>query len=394
MVRCSTKKFCQLGNGVNRQPMNAQNWKEALDNQIPEERAHEIDIFDGQLQLRRQNKLDEKVFAETRLRWGAYGQRYDNGQRWDGLQTQALTYTNSDLTKGPNTLWDAPGMLRIKIPFGGVTPNQLEVLAQVADEYSDGILHITTRQDFQLHYVQIDDMPDLFRRLASVGVTTQEACGNTVRNVTGCPLAGVCTDEAFDITPYARALAYFLLGHPDTQDFGRKFKTAFSGCEQHACGLVRMHDLGLLARVREVDGKLTRGFEVYVGGGLGTVPQQAKLLSEFVTEEEILPLAQAVARVFARLGEKKNRNRARIKFLVDQLGIEEFRRLVFEERETLPVDERWTEYLNELPSYREIPSKAAFSLNGAARPAGFDHWYQTNIYQQRQQDYVVVYINL
>ncbi len=211
--------------------MGASNWKEALGDQIPEERACEIDVFEGQLELRRQNKLDEKVFAETRLRWGIYGQRYDNGQRYDGLKTQTLTYPAGDLTKGPNTYWDAPGMQRIKIPFGGLTPDQMDVLAEVADEYSDGILHITTRQDFQLHFIHIEDTPALMRRLAAVGITTQEACGNTVRNVTGCPLAGICTDEAFDITPYAKAMAYFLLGHPDTQDFGRKFKTAFSGCE-------------------------------------------------------------------------------------------------------------------------------------------------------------------
>src|ERR1041385_4142423 len=178
--------------------MTDQNWKTALTDQIPDERSQEIEVFAGQVELRRQNKLDEKVFAETRLRWGIYGQRYDNGQRYDGLTTQELNYPSAGLTKGPNTLWDAPGMMRIKIPFGGVTPDQMEVLAQVADEYSDGILHVTTRQDFQLHFVHIDDTPDLMRRLAAVGITSHEACGNTVRNVTACPLAGVCHDESFD----------------------------------------------------------------------------------------------------------------------------------------------------------------------------------------------------
>jgi sulfite reductase (ferredoxin) len=371
-----------------------QTWKTLLGDQIPDERGREIETFAGQVELRRQNKLDEKVFAETRLRWGIYGQRYDNGQRYDGLTTQTLNFPSGDLTKGPNTYWDAPGMVRIKIPFGGVTSEQMEVLAQVADEYSDGILHVTTRQDFQLHFVHIDDTPDLMRRLAAVGITTQEACGNTVRNVTACPLAGVCHDEAFDVTPYSKAMAYFLLGHGDTQDFGRKFKTAFSGCEQHACALVNMHDLGLLARTKEIDGQVKRGFAVFVGGGLGTIPHQAKLLSSFVTEEEILPLAQAIARVFARLGEKKNRNRARIKFLVEQLGIDEFRRLVFEEREQLPHDDRWTDYLHDVSDYHETPVRQPFSLNGQARPEGFEEWYQTNVYQQRQPGYVVVYINL
>lgn len=374
--------------------MTGQNWKAVLDDQIPEERAREIETFAGQVELRRQNKVDEKVFAETRLRWGIYGQRYDNGQRFDGEKTQTLVYPAGDLTKGPNTFWDAPGMLRIKIPFGGVTPEQMEVLAEVADEYSDGILHVTTRQDFQLHFVHIDDTPDLMRRLAAVGVTSQEACGNTVRNVTACPLAGVCHDEAFDVTPYSKAMAYFLLGHGDTQDFGRKFKTAFSGCEQHACALVNMHDFGLLARTKEVDGEVKRGFAVFVGGGLGTIPHQAKLLDSFVTEEEILPIAQSIARVFARLGEKKNRNRARIKFLVEQVGIEEFRRLVYEERAQLTPDDRWTSYLNDVLDYHETPAKQPFSLNGQARPEGFEAWYKTNVYQQRQPGYVVVYVNL
>ena len=355
--------------------MSERSWKNELQARMPDDLAHEIDIFEGQMELRRQDKLDEKVFAETRLRRGVYGQRYDNGQRHDGVQTRPLDFPSGGLTKGPDTMWDAPGMQRIKVPYGGLTTDQMDLLADLAEEYSDDILHVTTRQDIQLHYVRIDDTPDLMRRLASVGITTREACGNSVRNVTGCPLAGVCRDQAFDVTPYADAMAQYLLGHDDVQDFGRKFKVAFSGCEHHACGLVNIHDLGLLARTKEIDGEPKRGFAVFVGGGLGTVPHQAQLLSEFATEEEILPIAQAVARVFARLGEKRNRNRARIKFLVASLGIEEFRRLVFEERETLPYDERWTAYLENLDDFEETPLKDGFSLNGAARPLGFDDWF-------------------
>src|ERR1043166_1378617 len=250
-------------------------WKERLGDRIPAELGREIDIFETEIQLRKQGKIDEKVFAETRLRRGAYGQRYDNGQRHDGKTTQQLKYPSGDLTKGASTHWDAPGMQRIKIPYGGLHPAQLETLAELAEEYADGILHVTTRQDIQLHYVHIDDTPSLFRRLAAVGITTREACGNTVRNVTGCPLAGVCRDETFDITPYARATSKFLLGHKDTQNFGRKFKVAFSGCAQHACGLAMMHDVGAVARTK--DGK--RGFEFFVGGGLGSVPHQAKLFA-------------------------------------------------------------------------------------------------------------------
>ena len=162
--------------------------------------------------ITKQGKLGDKVFAETRLRRGVYGQRYDNGQRADGIAVRTLGFEDKP-TKGPETLWDAPGMVRIKIPWGGVSPQQLDVLADLCEEYSDAILHVTTRQDIQLHYVHIEDTPDLMRRLAAVGITTREACGNSVRNVTACPLAGVCHTEGFDVSPYAQALMKFMLGH-------------------------------------------------------------------------------------------------------------------------------------------------------------------------------------
>jgi sulfite reductase (ferredoxin) len=235
-------------------------WKSTLGARIPEGWGREIDIFETQIDLRKRGKIEEKLFAETRLRRGAYGQRYDNGQRHDGEKTQALVFPSKDATKGPSTMWDAPGMQRIKIPRGQVTADQLDVLAECAEEYSDRILHITTRQDVQLHFVHIEDTPDMHRRLAAAGITTREACGNTVRNVTACPQAGVCRTEAFDVAPYAHALTFFLLGHDDTQDFGRKFKVAFSGCRDNACGLTNFHDIGAIARTREVGGKTVRGF--------------------------------------------------------------------------------------------------------------------------------------
>jgi len=383
-------------------------WKEKLDGKMPEDLAREIDIFETEITLRKQGKLEERLFAETRLRRGAYGQRYDNGQRNDGQKIQKLNFPSGDLTKGPNTMWDAPGMQRIKIPAGGLNASQLETMAELAEEYSDGIAHVTTRQDFQLHYIHIDDTPSVMRRLAAANITTREACGNSVRNVTACPYAGVCTDESFDVTPYARALSRFLLGHPDCQSFGRKFKPAFSGCAQHACGLTSLHDLGLIAktRVNESTGREELGFEMYVGGGLGAVPYHAKLLDSFIPPEELLPLTQAVARVFARLGEKKNRNRARIKFLVQDLGIEKFRELVLEERKVLPFDPRWTEYIEQARvEFREAPLKASsaqrveFSqlvtigdLNGDSE--NFKRWLKFNIRPQRQPGYVTVNVAL
>ncbi len=371
-------------------------WKDRLIGQMSPDLAEEIDIFEGQMELRRQGKMEDRVFAETRLRRGVYGQRYDNGRRHDGIASQTLEYPSGDLTKGPETLWDAPGMVRIKLPWGGVTPEQFEVMAELAEEYSDSILHITTRQDVQLHYVHIDDTPDLMRRLAAVGITTREACGNGVRNLTQCPLAGVCCTEAFDTTAYAEALFRFLLGHPDCQDFGRKFKPAFSGCVDEACGLVMMHDFGAIARRTMVDGVERRSFDLYVGGGLGTTPHQAKLLYEDHPVEELLPAMQAIARVYDRLGEKANRNRARIKFLVAKLGIDEFRRLVDEERAILPYDPRWTSYLPSVEDYTESPVREAVPApsNGTALSDDYREWLKTNVYRQRQPGYAVVTLSL
>jgi sulfite reductase (ferredoxin) len=364
-------------------------WSDRLDGQMPADWADGIDQFEAQMQLRQQGKLDEKAFAETRLRRGAYGQRYDNGERFDGYATRELPFADKP-TKGPDTAWDAPGMQRIKVPAGGLTPEQLEAVADCAEEYADEILHVTTRQDFQLHYVHIEDTPDMLRRLAAVGITTQEACGNSIRNITACPLAGVCHTEAFDVAPYARGMMEFLLGHPDVQDFGRKFKPAFSGCEHEACGLVQMHDAGFVAKVQ--DGK--RGFKVVVGGGLGTVPYQAETLSEFTPVEELLVEIQAVSRVFARLGERKNRNRARIKFLVAKLGIEEFRRLVEEEKAIIPADPRHTELMLNPPSLAGEPVHEPAAMDDGPRPDGFDEWNLTNVRTQRQRGYRVITIHL
>ena len=367
-------------------------WKQQLSGQLSAQLAEEIDTFETEIDLRSQGKVDEKVFAETRLRRGVYGQRYDNGQRDDGTGSKHLAFAERT-TKGPNTVWDAPGMMRIKVPYGGLTPEQLETLADLAEEYSDNIVHITTRQDFQLHFVHIENTPVIMRRLAAVGITTREACGNSVRNVTGCPYMGVCPDEPFDVTPYANAMTWFLIGHPDAQNFGRKFKPSFSGCTQHACGLAQMHDLGLTAAVRTVDGQEQRGFKVVVGGGLGAVPRQAKVFDEFMLPEEILPTAQAIARVFGRHGEKQKRSRARMKFLIDKWGIDKFKEEVTAERANLPEDPRWTDYLAKLDEVGEKPAR-----DGGEMPpindARIQKWVDTNLREQRQAGYVTATVAL
>ncbi len=371
-------------------------WKALLAARTREDWSREIDVFERQIELRQLGKIEEKLFAETRLRRGAYGQRYDNGQRHDGQKSQALAFPARP-TKGPGTFWDAPGMMRLKVPYGKLAAEQLEAMAELAEEYSDSILHVTTRQDVQLHFVHIEDTPDLMRRLAAVGITSREACGNSVRNVTQCTSAGACAGEAFDTTPYARALTFFLLGHDDVQDMGRKFKVAFSGCRQSACGLTSFHDIGAIATTRDVEGKTERGFQLVVGGGLGAVPQAAQPLEAFTHESELLPMSQAICRVFARLGERENRQRARLKFLVKRLGIEEFCRLVREERAALRPDPRWTAFLDDLHATDEQPLRPSRPLSNEAAAAageGFARWRTDNVRAQKQPGYSLATITL
>ncbi|MEO7778700.1 MAG: nitrite/sulfite reductase [Fibrobacteria bacterium] len=378
----------------------AQHWKKTLSDRLDPKWREDIDKFEIDILLKKKGKVEDRVFAETRLRMGAYGQRYDNGHRHDGVESRTIPFP-TDLNKGPETKWDAPGMERIKLPWGGMTAEQLDVMAELAEEYSDSILHITTRQDIQLHYIHIENCPSMFRRLAAVNITTREACGNSVRNVTACPIAGVCREEAFDITGYANAVFKYLLGHPDVQDFGRKFKIALSGCKHNPCGLTNIHDLGLTAVARpQADGTVKRGFEYVVGGGLGAVTYDAKLFSDFVPEEEVLALTQAVCRVYARLGEKKKRHRARIKFLVADMGIDKFREAVLEERAKLPHDPRWTDFLETLPKFEEKPLRPAGTgipktpVVSTGDDAAFDFWCLTNVYPQKQDGFLTVTVTL
>ncbi len=335
--------------------------------ELPEAVRQEIDVFETELRRVQAGQMPEKVFLEFRLRHGVYGQRQD------GVQMQ-----------------------RIKIPMGVLSIDQMIRLADLSEEYAVGVAHITTRQDVQYHYVDINDTPNLMRRLAGVGITTKEACGNVVRNVTACPQAGVCADEPFDVTPYARAMAYFLLRHPDAQNFGRKFKIAFSGCEDHACGLARMHDIGAIAKVQEIDRKQVKGFQVFVGGGLGALPFQAKLYADFLPAEGLMPLAQAISRVFARLGEKQNRAKARMKFLIAKLGFDEFKRQVEFEIKKLPQDPLWQAQINEaMVGYHDQPLRdpSELKIPEDASPELL-RWLDVNVRPQAQQGYSTVEVFL
>src|SRR3981189_931664 len=264
----------------------------------------EIVRFEERIRELQSGAITPEQFRPFRLKHGTYGQRQPGFQ-----------------------------MLRVKIAAGVLTPAQLRALAIIADDYSTGRGHLTTRENIQFHFVKLENVPAAMRRLAAAGLTTREAWGNTGRNVTACPVAGVCPDEAFDVTPYALGVSRYLLRHPDFHDLPRKFKIAFSGCENDGdCAVAGIHDVGLIAQVRGNNGTSHRGFKVLVGGGLGSLPTEAAVLTDFLPEEELLPTIEAVLRVFTETGNRKNKLMARLKFVLRAKGIEEFRRLVAEKR--------------------------------------------------------------
>jgi len=370
----------------------AKAWRDKLETKLVPQIAENIHQFESQMQLKKQGKVSDTLFAESRLRLGLYGQRYDNGHRFDGVQARQIEFPNP-YTKGHETHWDAPGMVRIKIPKGEVFPDQLDLMANLSEEYADGVSHISTRQDIQLHFIRIEDTPSLMLRLAAVGITTQDACGNSVRNVTTSPETGVEEGEVFNVDPYATAIFRFLLGHPDTMEFGRKFKISFSGKESNASGLTNMNDMGFLAKKQMVDGAERLGFKVLVGGGLGAVPHDAKVLYDFLPLEKILPVSQAVCRIFSRLGEKKNRALARVKFLVAKIGVEKFKDMVEEELKTMRHDPRWEALIQNLEVTEEHPKTLA-SIARKGEDAEFNTWMDFNVRQQKQAGYYLVTVQV
>ena len=262
----------------------------------------EADNFAKTVRLFREGKYDADSFRRFRLQHGAYGTRM-----------------TSDYA-----------MVRIKIPAGQVYPYQLEKISQLSEQFSIGSAHISTRENIQLHWVILEDVSEIFRGLAEVGLTSREACGNTVRNVMCSPTSGVCPDEEFDSTPYALATARFFLRNPMAQNLPRKFKFNFTCCEKH--GMVRMVDVGLVPHIQETNGERQRGFKIFLGGGLGNKSYVGHQLEDFTPEEDLLYTSIAVMRIFDRLGDRKNLARNRMRYLVHDMGWDEFRNLVLKER--------------------------------------------------------------
>jgi sulfite reductase beta subunit-like hemoprotein len=325
----------------------------------------EIVRFEERAQQLQSGAITAEQFRPFRLKHGTYGQRQPGFQ-----------------------------MLRVKIAAGVLEPAQLRVLADIADEYSTGRGHLTTRENVQFHVVKLENVGAAMRLLADAGLTTREACGNTVRNVTACPVAGICRGEAFDVTPYALGVSRYLLRHPDFHDLPRKFKIAFSGCEDDgACAVAGIHDVGLIAQVRGNNGTSRRGFKVLVGGGLGSLPTEAAVLTDFLPEEELLPTIEAVLRVFTETGNRKNKLMARLKFVLRAKGIEEFRRLVAERRKVSQAPAKT--FTVPSPIRPSLVTIAPTPLSSATpNDPEYDRWAEHNLMSQRQTGYGAVWIKL
>jgi sulfite reductase (ferredoxin) len=350
------------------------------DQDIPQVVQDELAEFERRTRAFLDGTEDEETYKPYRLSYGVYGQRQAGYQ-----------------------------MIRVKIPHGRLTSDQLDGLASFSETFCDegeypggggaGMGHVTTRQDFQFHFIPTVRAPDALRHLASVGLTTREACYNTVRNITGCPIAGVCGTEAFDVTPYAQAATELFLRNPICQNLPRKFKISFSGCATD-CAFGAMHDIGAVAKLQ--DGQ--RGFRIWVGGGLGNSPRAATLLYDFVPVREFYPVMESIIRVFDAEGPRKNRNRARIKFMFDKMyTADTFRARVEQEVAALPAD-AWSHRIaadldarvqrEEESRSDVVPQGGVIALDEVRRGSEYARWRVTNVSAHRTPGYGVVAIRL
>lgn len=332
---------------------------ENLQNPVVEK---EIIDLERRIRLYQEGKIDETKFKSLRLARGVYGQRQP------GVQ-----------------------MVRIKLPFGKINFKQLVRIADISDEFASHKLHFTTRQDVQIHYVSLDRTPELWAKLAEDDITMREACGNTVRNITASPAAGIDAHEAFDISPYAEALFQFLLRNPIDQEMGRKFKIAFSSSEEDT-GFTFIHDLGFIPKIRIVDGKEERSFKVMMGGGLGAQPLIASVVHDFLPEDQMIPFTESTIRIFDRYGERANRNKARFKYLIQKLGLDEVLRLIDEERIANKSKSYWVD--RNLIKQPEVPTVKEVTDVQPTDQKAFDKWIATNVFPQKQDGFYCVYVKV
>jgi len=324
---------------------------------ITKEAVADIQELKDKIQDFKLGSIPEERFKSFRLARGVYGQRQQ------GVQ-----------------------MLRLKLPFGKITPIALKKVAELSETYTNGNLHLTTRQNIQLHYVKLEDSPEIWRQLEEVGVTTKEACGNTVRNVTASPIAGIDPQEPFDVTPYADAVFKYFLRNPICQDMGRKIKIAFSSSKADSA-FTYIHDFGFIPKIK--DGE--KGFEVLVGGGLGAQAFMAQLAYEFLPTDQLIPFIEAGLRVFDRFGERERRHKARLKFLIEPkkgIGLNAFLSLVDAERAVLANKS----YVIKKP--QEVESKHQGSFQIDLSDENFKIWFETNVFEQKQKGLYAVKVRV
>jgi sulfite reductase (ferredoxin) len=280
-------------------------------------------------------------------------------------------------------------MVRIKIPSGEISPEQLEKIASLSEAFSIGSAHVSTRQNIQLHWIQLEDVSEVMRGLVEAGLTTRESCGNTVRNVMCSHFAGVCTEEAFDATPYSKAIARFFIRNPMCQNLPRKFKINFGCCNKH--GLVRIADIGLIPMIK--DGE--RGFKIYLGGGLGAASFMGHLLEDFTPENKLLSTSMATIRLFDRHGNRENMARNRMRYLVHEMGWDKFQKMILKERSIVQMttaastaklfDIRAEEEDRQLPKTEYTRIKLPI-LNETSNMeiSAYERWLHTNVVPQKQ----------
>ena len=329
-----------------------------IDPNIDPAAIHDIKELDTKISQFLAGDIDSEKFRGFRLARGVYGQRQL------GVQ-----------------------MIRIKLPYGRITPEQLVRIADVSDEFASGNLHATTRQDIQIHYVKLTDTPTVWAKLEEKEITLREACGNTVRNITASATAGIEPNELFDVAPYAHAMYKYFLRNPICQELGRKIKIAFSSSDKDTA-YTWIHDLGFIPRIE--NGKL--GFKVVVGGGLGAQPFMAQVAFEFLEADQLIPYAEAVLRIFDRYGERTRRNKARMKYLIADIGFEEFTKLVEQERKALK-SQSFKITLEVLPA----PVIPTTSIDANLKPADadkYERWYKTNVFEQKQKGFFAVQVKL
>jgi sulfite reductase (ferredoxin) len=333
-----------------------QSFRTELENPIVEK-----DIIDLEKKIHafREGKIHDEKFRSLRLARGVYGQRQP------GVQ-----------------------MVRIKLPFGKVSFKQLLKIAEISDEFGSSNLHLTTRQDIQIHYVSLDRTPQLWAKLEQDDITLREACGNTVRNVTASPTAGIDPKEPFDVSPYAYATFDYFLRNPICQEMGRKFKISFSSGDDDTA-FSYIHDIGAIPKIN-ANGE--RGFKIMLGGGLGAQPILASIVEEFLPEDQLIPYIESVIRVFDRYGERNNRNKARMKYLIQKIGLDEVLRLTKIERiankvKSYPIN-------RDAVDAPALPPTDTYPEVTISNPLRYEQWLATNVFEQKQTGFYGVYIKV